>query len=139
MCQFLKNTKTRIDIEKNTRHDMRKTRYENTNCQVYFDVIIIGTGLGGLRFVRIKVCCVDPSPLSVWPNNYGVLVDEFESLGLVDCLDKIWPMICVYIDDHETKYLDRPYGRVLGRNSRQSYWRIASQIQLNSIKLRFGK
>ncbi|KAJ6986094.1 hypothetical protein NC653_023879 [Populus alba x Populus x berolinensis] len=83
-----------------------------------FDVIIIGAGPAGLRLAEqvsgygIKVCCVDPSPLSMWPNNYGVWVDEFESLGLVDCLDKTWPMTCVHIDDDKTKYLDRPYGRV---------------------------
>ncbi|MBA0739890.1 hypothetical protein Gogos_013117 [Gossypium gossypioides] len=90
----------------------------NPSDRPCFDVIIIGTGPGGLRLAEqvsqygIKVCCVDPSPLSFWPNNYGVWVDEFESLGLVECLDKIWPMTCVYIDDHKTKYLDRPYGRV---------------------------
>ncbi|XP_073265025.1 capsanthin/capsorubin synthase, chromoplastic-like [Populus alba] len=79
-----------------------------------FDVIVIGTGPAGLRLAEqvsrhgVKVCCVDPSPLSMWPSNYGVWVDEFESLGLVDCLDKTWPMTCVYIDDDKTKYLDRP-------------------------------
>ncbi|KAJ7981193.1 Lycopene beta-cyclase [Quillaja saponaria] len=83
-----------------------------------FDVIIIGTGPAGLRLAEqvsrygIKVCCVDPSPLSVWPNNYGVWVDEFESLGLEDCLDKTWPMTTVCIDDSKTKHLDRSYGRV---------------------------
>lgn len=83
-----------------------------------FDVIIIGTGPAGLRLAEqvsrrgIKVCCVDPSPLSMWPNNYGVWVDEFESLGLEDCLDKTWPMTCVHINDQNTKYMDRPYGRV---------------------------
>ena len=37
MCQFLKNTKTRIDTEKNTRHDTGKTRtrHGDTNCQLY--------------------------------------------------------------------------------------------------------
>ncbi|CAN4099008.1 unnamed protein product [Withania somnifera] len=83
-----------------------------------FDVIIIGAGPAGLRLAEqvskydIKVCCVDPSPLSMWPNNYGVWVDEFESLGLEDCLDHKWPMTCVHINDHKTKYLSRPYGRV---------------------------
>ncbi|XP_027083400.1 neoxanthin synthase, chloroplastic-like [Coffea arabica] len=83
-----------------------------------FDLIIIGAGPAGLRLAEqvsrygIKVCCVDPSPLSMWPNNYGVWVDEFESLGLDDCLDKTWPMCSVYINDHKTRYLDRAYGRV---------------------------
>lgn len=82
------------------------------------DVVIIGTGPAGLRLAEqisrygVEVCCVDPSPLSMWPNNYGVWFDEFERLKLENCLDKIWPMTCVYIDDHKTKYLDRPYSRV---------------------------
>ncbi|RYR78931.1 hypothetical protein Ahy_A01g003796 isoform B [Arachis hypogaea] len=47
-----------------------------------FDVIIIGSGPAGTRLAEqvsrygIKVCCVDPDPLSMWPNNYGVWVDE---------------------------------------------------------------
>lgn len=56
---------------------------------------------------------MDPDPLSLWPNNYGVWFDEFEDLGLQNCFDKTWPMACVYIDDSsKTKYLGRPYGRV---------------------------
>lgn len=84
-----------------------------------FDVIIIGTGPAGLRLAEqvslygIKVCCVDPSPLSMWPNNYGAWVDELEGLDdLGECFDMKWPLATVYIDDHSTKYLDRPYGRV---------------------------
>lgn len=89
----------------------------NSN-RAQFDVIIIGAGPAGLRLAEqvskygIKVCCVDPSPLSMWPNNYGVWVDEFENLGLEDCLDHKWPMTCVHINDNKTKYLGRPYGRV---------------------------
>ena len=81
-------------------------------------MIIIGTGPAGLRLAEqvsrygIKVCCVDPSPLSMWPNNYGVWVDEFGRLELEDCLDKTWPMTSIYLDENNTKYLDRPYGRV---------------------------
>ncbi|KAJ8767877.1 hypothetical protein K2173_020817 [Erythroxylum novogranatense] len=83
-----------------------------------FDLIVIGTGPAGLRLADrvsrygVKVCCVDPSPLSMLPNNYGSWVDEFESLGLGDCLDKTWPMTCVYIHDGRTRYMDRAYGRV---------------------------
>ncbi|KAJ8767953.1 hypothetical protein K2173_020893 [Erythroxylum novogranatense] len=83
-----------------------------------FDLIVIGTGPAGLRLADrvsrygVKVCCVDPSPLSMLPNNYGSWVDEFEGLGLGDCLDKTWPMTCVYIHDGRTRYMDRAYGRV---------------------------
>ncbi|XP_054813630.1 neoxanthin synthase, chloroplastic-like [Prosopis cineraria] len=83
-----------------------------------FDVVVIGAGPAGIRLAEqvstygIKVCCVDPDPLSLWPNNYGVWFDEFEELDLHDCLDKTWSMACVYIDDSRIKYLDRSYGRV---------------------------
>uniref|UniRef100_A0A7N0U7F6 Lycopene beta-cyclase n=1 Tax=Kalanchoe fedtschenkoi TaxID=63787 RepID=A0A7N0U7F6_KALFE len=84
-----------------------------------FDVVIIGAGPAGLRLAEqlslygIKVCCVDPSPLSAWPNNYGAWVDELVGLGdLEECFDHKWPMATVYIDERRTKYLDRPYGRV---------------------------
>ena len=48
----------------------------------------------------------------MWPNNYGVWVDEFESLNLESCLGKTWPRASVHVNDSKTKYLDRPYGRV---------------------------
>ncbi|CAK8535418.1 unnamed protein product [Lathyrus sativus] len=90
-----------------------------------FDVIVIGAGPAGIRLAEqvslygMKVCCVDPDPLSVWPNNYGVWLDEFEGVGLEDCLDKIWPMASVYIDDNNTKYLDRCYGRASRRKLKE--------------------
>ncbi|XP_022851386.1 capsanthin/capsorubin synthase, chromoplastic-like [Olea europaea var. sylvestris] len=107
-----------------------------------FDVIIIGSGPAGLRLAEqvsrygIKVCCVDPSPLSMWPNNYGVWVDEFESLGLEDCLDKTWPMTCVFIDDHKTKYLDRPYGRV---SRKELKIKLLGGCVANSVKFHKAK
>ncbi|KAF6165841.1 hypothetical protein GIB67_012738 [Kingdonia uniflora] len=90
----------------------------DTSSRLKYDVIIIGAGPAGLRLAErvslygVKVCCIDPSPLSMWPNNYGVWVDEFEAMGLEDCLDKTWPMTKIHIDDRNTKYLDRQYGRV---------------------------
>lgn len=90
-----------------------------------FDVVVIGAGPAGLRLAEqvsgygIKVCCLDPEPLASWPNNYGVWVDEFESLELDDCLTKTWPETCVYFDDRKIKYLGRAYGRV-GRRELKS-------------------
>ncbi|RYR53333.1 capsanthin/capsorubin synthase, chromoplastic-like [Arachis hypogaea] len=63
-----------------------------------FDVIIIGSDPVGTRLAEqvfrygIKVCCVDPNPLSMWPTNYGVWVDEFESIDLENCLEGVSPM-----------------------------------------------
>lgn len=60
------------------------------------------------------MCVVDPNPLGVWPNNYGVWVDEFQNMGLEDCLEVVWPKAKVWLNsgaDGE-KFLDRPYGRV---------------------------
>lgn len=107
-----------------------------------FDVIVIGAGPAGLRLAEhvagygIQVCCVDPSPLSASPNNYGVWVDEFESLGLEDCLDKTWPMACVYIDDYRTKYLDRAYGRVDRSKLKTT---LLGNCVLNGVKFNMAK
>lgn len=61
-----------------------------------------------------RVAIVDPQPLGIWPNNYGVWVDEFQAMGLEDCLEVIWPKAKVWLDndDLKDKFLDRPYGRV---------------------------
>ncbi|CAB4313786.1 unnamed protein product [Prunus armeniaca] len=90
----------------------------DTSTRSSLDVIIIGTGPAGLRLAEqvsqhgIKVCCVDPSPQSLWPNTYSVWVDEFESLQLESCLEKTWPRSCFYIDEDNVKYIDRPFGRI---------------------------
>lgn len=88
--------------------------------QPHVDLMIAGAGPSGLavgeRVARAgyKVCIIDPAPLGIWPNNYGVWVDEFEAMGLGDCLEVIWPKAKVFLDSDNlgAKFLDRPYGRV---------------------------
>ena len=36
-----------------------------------------------------------------WINNYGVWVDEFQAMGLEDCLHVVWPKAKVWLDDKE--------------------------------------
>ncbi|KAG0581182.1 hypothetical protein KC19_4G230600 [Ceratodon purpureus] len=82
------------------------------------DLVVVGAGPAGLAVAQrvskegVNVCVVDPAPQSVWPNNYGVWVDEFEDLDLLDCLDYTWASAVVYLDDAKEKTLERPYGRV---------------------------
>lgn len=82
------------------------------------DLLVVGAGPAGLAVAQrvskegVNVCVVDPAPQSVWPNNYGVWVDEFEDLDLLDCLDYTWASAVVYLDDAKEKTLERPYGRV---------------------------
>eukprot|EP00250_Pteridium_aquilinum_P006486 c16398_g1_i1 orf=229-1776(-) len=82
------------------------------------DLVIVGSGPAGLAVAKqvsetgVSVCCVDPAPQSIWPNNYGVWVDEFEAMDLLDCLDTTWASAVVYLDDNTKKSLKRPYGRV---------------------------
>ncbi|KDP39845.1 hypothetical protein JCGZ_04190 [Jatropha curcas] len=160
---ILSSPKTNIKPSRKSHHRIHSSKYGNfldlkpeskpelldfdlswfdPSCRSSFDVIIVGTGPAGLRLAEqvsrfgIKVCCVDPSPLCMWPNNYGVWVDEFESLGLIDCLDKTWSMACVFIDDKKTKYLDRPYGRV-SRNKLKT--KLMENCVSNSVKFHKAK
>ena len=85
-----------------------------------FDLIVVGCGPAGLSAADrasskgLRVALVDPRPLAVWRNNYGVWVDEFEALGLSDCFNKVWPKAKVIIDDENPDGigLDRPYAQV---------------------------
>ncbi|XP_057541348.1 lycopene beta cyclase, chloroplastic/chromoplastic [Amaranthus tricolor] len=82
------------------------------------DLAVVGGGPAGLAVAQqvsqagLSVCSIDPSPKLIWPNNYGVWVDEFEAMDLLDCLDTTWSGAVVYIDEGLKKNLDRPYGRV---------------------------
>ena len=68
------------------------------------DLIVAGAGPSGIAVAErvsaagYKVCVVDPAPLTHWPNNYGVWVDEFEAMGLDDCLEIVWPKAKVHLD-----------------------------------------
>ncbi|XP_058076982.1 lycopene beta cyclase, chloroplastic/chromoplastic-like [Magnolia sinica] len=91
--------------------------YDPSKAQV-MDLVVVGGGPAGLAVAQqvsqagLSVCSIDPSPKLIWPNNYGVWVDEFEAMDLLDCLDTTWSGAVVFIDDRTRKYLDRPYGRV---------------------------
>ncbi|MCO5596753.1 hypothetical protein L7F22_050822 [Adiantum nelumboides] len=90
----------------------------DTHKNALVDLIVVGSGPAGLSVAKhasaagISVCCIDPAPQSIWPNNYGVWVDDFKNMDLLDCLDHTWSSAVVYIDDDNKKSLDRPYGRV---------------------------
>ncbi|KAK9805848.1 hypothetical protein WJX73_007733 [Symbiochloris irregularis] len=84
------------------------------------ELLIAGGGPSGLAVAErvsqagFRVCIVDPTPLGVWPNNYGVWIDEFAAMGLDDCIECVWPQAKVYLDStpEGEKELHRPYGRV---------------------------
>ncbi|CAD7702617.1 unnamed protein product [Ostreobium quekettii] len=92
----------------------------DASSEASFDLVIAGAGPSGLavadRVSRagFRVCIVDPEPRSWWPNNYGVWVDEFEAMGLADCLEVVWPKAKVFLHDGEDgeRFLNRPYARV---------------------------
>ncbi|KAF8376846.1 hypothetical protein HHK36_031482 [Tetracentron sinense] len=60
------------------------------------DLAVVGGGPAGLAVAQqfseagLSVCSIDPSPELIWPNNYVVWVDEFETMDLLDCLDTTW-------------------------------------------------
>lgn len=76
----------------------------NPESTAKLDLVVAGAGPSGIAVAErvsaagYKVCVVDPQPLAHWPNNYGVWVDEFEAMGLQDCLEIIWPKAKVHLD-----------------------------------------
>jgi len=86
-----------------------------------YDVVVVGGGPAGLALSAelgergLKVVTCDPTLNKGWIPNYGVWVDEIESLGLRDCLMTEWPKATVFMgvdggDDKVT--LKRAYGRM---------------------------
>lgn len=112
--------------------------------QLPMDLVVVGSGPTGLVVAQqvseagISVCCIDPSPRSIWPNNYGVWVDEFDTMDLLDCLDTTWSGPVVYIDDKIKKFLDRPYHRVNRRLLKSKMMRkcISNGVQFHQSKVR---
>ena len=106
------------------------------------DLAVVGGGPAGLAVAQqvseagLSVCAIDPSPKLIWPNNYGVWVDEFEAMDLLDCLDTTWSGAVVFIDDQSKKDLDRPYGRV---NRKQLKSKMLQKCISNGVKFHQAK
>ncbi|KAL6138022.1 hypothetical protein ACLB2K_063310 [Fragaria x ananassa] len=106
------------------------------------DLAVVGGGPAGLAVAQqvseagLSVCSIDPSPKLIWPNNYGVWVDEFEAMDLLDCLDTTWSGAVVFIDEHSKKDLDRPYGRV---NRKQLKSKMLQKCISNGVKFHQAK
>ncbi|KAK8960534.1 hypothetical protein KSP40_PGU008761 [Platanthera guangdongensis] len=100
------------------------------------DLAVVGGGPAGLAIAQrvaeagLSVCSIDPFPNLVWPNNYGVWVDEFAAMDLLDCLDATWASASVHIDDVACKHLSRPYARV---NRRQLKSRMLAACLSNGV------
>ncbi|PWA42815.1 lycopene beta-cyclase [Artemisia annua] len=109
---------------------------------VVVDLVVVGGGPSGLAVAQqvseagLTVCSIDPSPKLIWPNNYGVWVDEFEAMDLLDCLDTTWASAVVYIDENSTKSLNRPYARV---NRKQLKTKMLQKCISNGVKFHQAK
>lgn len=128
-----------------------ETKKENLNFELpmydpskglMVDLAVVGGGPAGLAVAQqvseagLSVCSIDPSPKLIWPNNYGVWVDEFEAMDLLDCLDTTWSCAVVYINDKTRKDLDRPYARV---NRKQLKSKMIQRCILNGVKFHQAK
>ncbi|EXC00005.1 Lycopene beta cyclase [Morus notabilis] len=106
------------------------------------DLAVVGGGPAGLAVAQqvsdagLSVCLIDPSPKVIWPNNYGVWVDEFEAMDLLDCLDTTWSGAVVFIDEKSKKDLGRPYGRV---NRKQLKSKVMQKCISNGVKFHQAK
>ncbi|XP_022153903.1 lycopene beta cyclase, chloroplastic/chromoplastic [Momordica charantia] len=106
------------------------------------DLAVVGGGPAGLAVAQqvseagLSVCAIDPSPKLIWPNNYGVWVDEFEAMDLLDCLDTTWSGAVVFTNEQSTKDLARPYGRV---NRKQLKSKMLQKCISNGVKFHEAK
>ncbi|GAA0187373.1 oxygenase [Lithospermum erythrorhizon] len=109
---------------------------------IVMDLAVVGGGPAGLAVAQqvseagLSVCSIDPFPKLIWPNNYGVWVDEFEAMDLLDCLDTTWSGATVFINDNSTKDLGRPYGRV---NRKQLKSKMMQKCISNGVKFHQAK
>lgn len=114
----------------------------DTSLNKTVDLAIVGGGPAGLAVAQqvseagLSVCSIDPSPKLIWPNNYGVWVDEFEAMDLLDCLDTTWSGAVVYINDGAEKDLSRPYGRV---NRKQLKSKMLQKCITNGVRFHQAK
>ncbi|XP_065856554.1 lycopene beta cyclase, chloroplastic/chromoplastic [Euphorbia lathyris] len=114
----------------------------NPTKGVVVDLAVVGGGPAGLAVAQqvseagLSVCSIDPSPKLIWPNNYGVWVDEFEAMDLLDCLDTTWSGAVVYIDEKSKKDLGRPYGRV---NRKQLKSKMLQKCISNGVEFHQAK
>lgn len=106
------------------------------------DLAVVGGGPAGLAVAQqvseagLSVCAIDPSPKLIWPNNYGVWVDEFEAMDLLDCLDTTWSGAVVFTNEQSKKDLARPYGRV---NRKQLKSKMLQKCISNGVKFHEAK
>lgn len=109
---------------------------------IVVDLAVVGGGPAGLAVAQqvseagLSVCSIDPYPKLIWPNNYGVWVDEFEAMDLLDCLDTTWSGAVVFVDENKSKDLGRPYGRV---NRKQLKSKMMHKCILNGVKFHQAK
>nr|ACM68702.1 lycopene beta-cyclase [Brassica rapa subsp. pekinensis] len=114
----------------------------DTSLNKTVDLAIVGGGPAGLAVAQqvseagLSVYSIDPSPKLIWPNNYGVWVDEFEAMDLLDCLDTTWSGAVVYINDGAEKDLSRPYGRV---NRKQLKSKMLQKCITNGVRFHQAK
>uniref|UniRef100_A0A7N0UC89 lycopene beta-cyclase n=1 Tax=Kalanchoe fedtschenkoi TaxID=63787 RepID=A0A7N0UC89_KALFE len=121
--------------------DFELPMFNSSKGQVV-DLAVVGGGPAGLAIAQqvseagLSVCSIDPCPKLIWPNNYGVWVDEFEAMDLLDCLDYTWSGAVVYINENTTKNLGRPYGRV---NRKQLKSKMMQKCIANGVKFHQAK
>nr|ATD53302.1 lycopene beta-cyclase [Ishige okamurae] len=135
---------------------------EKKQDDVLYDAAIVGYGpAGGVMATLLaekhdlKVCIVDPNIEKRWIPNYGVWVEEWESLdrslqiGLGDCLDRTWEVTDSFfggshgIPTSERCRIKRPYARV-SRDKMQAnlktrlaaagVTKIASKVDASTVK-----
>lgn len=85
------------------------------------DVVVVGAGPAGLAVATacaeqgLATTVVAEDHDAVWPQTFGVWVDEVEEVGLAEALAEVWPAIDLHLGEAQHRRIERPYGRIDNR------------------------
>lgn len=83
-----------------------------------FDAVVLGTGPAGLAATEalaregLRVAAVSPAPSRIWPNFYGLWIDEAEAVAIEPWLAERWERAELRLGAGSLFVLERGYARI---------------------------
>ncbi|XP_057841229.1 lycopene epsilon cyclase, chloroplastic [Cryptomeria japonica] len=107
------------------------------------DLVVMGCGPAGMSLAAesakqgLNVGLIGPD--MPFTNNYGVWEDEFEALGLKNCIEHVWRDTAVYLKNDKPLLIGRAYGRVSRRLLREELLRRCAEAGVRYLNSKVEK